>query len=76
MRAGTAQILSHLVAAPGLLLVVLACLLAWSARRDDWVVGEGTVVVMVTLFIGGVGLVGLGAIIRQSGRNRTREEGG
>lgn len=70
MRNATAEVVSAVADSLGLILAALACLLTWMAREDDWIVEERTIVLMVALFVGGIGLVGLGALIRQAGRNR------
>lgn len=61
-----APLASHLLGLAGLGLVLLNVPVVWIARSNDWRVSDGVVILIVALFIGGVGLVGLAALVRNS----------
>jgi len=57
---------AHLLGIAGLCLILLDVPLVWNARSHDWNVSDGVLAVMVFLFIGSIGLVGLAALVRGS----------
>jgi len=56
--------ISHAMGVVGLLLVLLDVPLVLFARSVDWRVSDVAILLIVGLFVGGIGLVGLGAAIR------------
>ena len=56
----------HLLGVGGLGLILLDLPIVWVARSHGWRVTDGVFIVMVALFVGGIGLVGLAAVLRTS----------
>ena len=63
-------LICHLLGTAGLGLVLLDLPIVWVARSHGWRVTDGVIIVMVALFVGGIGLVGMAAIIRQQAARR------